>query len=117
MQPSLSYQIQQAIRRAGHHSNAHDIEWDNFLRQVPDLLAQAVESTDEIPTAVEIVFSRVSGREAEATDGDHHSPTYGEPITQYYRITRAALELAQDIDQLKRLIKTARTPKIQPNRQ
>lgn len=113
MQPSLVYQIEQAIRQAGHRSNAWDTGWDNFLNQVTDLLAQAVEYTDEIPIAIDLVFAKVTGYSQTMADGDHHSLTYGQEIGHWIRLTGAAMKLAQDTQELKRLIKAKKDARRQ----
>ncbi len=103
--PSLDFLIAQAIRQAGHHSNAWDTNWANFLDQVPRLIAQAVETEAEIPVAIDIVFAKVTGYSQEMADGDHHSPTYGEEVGHWIRLTGLALKLAGNTEDLKQLIK------------
>ncbi len=105
MHPSLEWEISQAIRKARHLSNGWDTPWADFLSQVVSLIARAIENIDEIPVAIDIVFSKVTGHSVPSGDGDHHSPTYGEEINLWHRDVGAAFQLAENTEELKRLIK------------
>lgn len=76
-----------------------------FPQEITPLIRTAVYNKQEAEKAIGLIFARIKVVEEPMVDGDHHSPTYGQPVlVAYHIVTDEAFELASKTQELRRLI-------------